>query len=167
MEKHISAVIVALILLSPLAALLAQKDTESADLSLDTQNYVLEFGTMGTDEDSSCGQMQESEILEEVATPVRYAITDYERDQIERMVASEGGYCPYEFQALVAECILNGAEKEGLRPTELFERGIMPTEEKIFCYYNPNHCDSAAHEAQRYVLTCCDCRFFAEWDDCE
>lgn len=138
--------------------------------------------------DAGDAQLLEGEIPK-AAAPVRYAITDYERDQIERMVASEGGYCPYEFQALVAECILNGAEKEGLRPTELFERGdywithdleptettkqavsdvfdkgILPTDEKIFCYYNPNYCDSAVHEAQRYVLTCCNCRFFAEWD---
>lgn len=118
----------------------------------------------------------------------RYAITDNERREIERIVASEGGYCPYEFQALVAECILNGCEAENMRPTELFARGdfwlthnvaptevtkqavsdvfdkgIMPTAEKVRYYYNPNYCQSAMHESFRYVLTNCDCRFFADW----
>lgn len=193
--------IAALLLFAPLLALVAGKDTEQMPLSPDTQSYTLEFempesGKTSAPSATSCTSAidasslpsPESEAPKAIA-PVRYAITDYERDQIERMVASEGGYCPYEFQALVAECILNGAEKDGLRPLELFERGdywithdlepteitkravsdvfdkgILPTDEKIFCYYNPNYCDSAVHEAQRYVLTCCDCRFFAEWE---
>lgn len=199
MGKRIITLIAALLFLSLLLAVLVRKDTKQMPLPPDTRGYIIEPGTSESASASSAAnctsvlnvsdaQPQESE-GSKAAAPVRYAITDYERDQIERMVASEGGYCPYEFQALVAECILNGAEKEGLRPTELFERGdywithdleptettkqavsdvfdkgMLPTDEKIFCYYNPNYCDSAAHEAQRYVLTCCDCRFFAEWE---
>lgn len=122
------------------------------------------------------------------APAVRYAISEEERQAIERIVASEGGYCEYQFQALVAECILNGCEAEGMRPLELFERGdfwithdvapdettkkavsdvfdhgIMPTVEKVRYYYNPNYCESAMHESFCYVLTCCDCRFFKDW----
>lgn len=116
-----------------------------------------------------------------------YALTGEERAAIERMVASEGGYCEYRFQALVALCILNGCEADNLRPLELFARGdfwlthnvaptettkqavsdvfdegVMPTVEPIRYYYNPNFCSSAAHESKTYVLTCCECRFFKD-----
>lgn len=122
------------------------------------------------------------------APAVRYAISDEERREIERIVASEGGYCEYRFQALVAQCILNGAERDKVRPSELFERGdfyithnVEPTDitkkavsdvfdkgefrttERVMYYYNPDYCSSAAHESKRYVLTCCGCRFFTEW----
>lgn len=201
-EKRVCVLIAVLIFLIPLFVLIVRTNTENFPLSPDERAYTMEPEALAVESESASMSSADTcmpvEVIEEISdtettkvvAPVRYAITDYERDQIERMVASEGGYCPYEFQALVAECILNGAEKDGLRPLELFERGdywmthdleptettkqavsdvfdrgIMPTEEKIFCYYNPNYCDSAAHEAQRYVLTCCDCRFFAEWDD--
>lgn len=123
------------------------------------------------------------------AIPARYEITVEERAAIERMVASEGGYCPYEFQALVAQCILNGCEAEDIRPLELFERGdfwlthdvvptndtkqavsdvfdlgVMPTDEPIRYYYNPTYCSNPAHETFCYVLTNCGCRFFKDWE---
>lgn len=119
----------------------------------------------------------------------RYELTDEEREAIERMVASEGGYCEYTFQALVAECILNGCEAENMRPLEMFERGdfwlthnvepdettkkavsdvfdrgILPTEEKVRYYYNPNYCESPVHEQMCYVLTDTGCRFFKDWE---
>lgn len=125
---------------------------------------------------------------EEYTSDSRYAITEEEREEIERIVASEGGYCDYEFQALVAECILNGCEAEGMRPLELFNRGdfwltndvepteitkravsdvfnkgILPTDEKIRYYYNPSYCQSAVHEEMRYVFTHTGCRFFTDW----
>ena len=115
--------------------------------------------------------------------------TARERREIENIVASEGGYCGYEFQALVAECILNGAEAENMRPRELFARGdfwithdveptettkkavsdvfdlgIFPTEELVRYYYNPNYCESAMHESFCYVLTSSGCRFFKDWE---
>lgn len=135
--------------------------------------------------------MWESEEIEtpKAAKPPRYVITDNERWEIERIVASEGGYCEYGFQALVAECILNGCEAENMRPLELFKRGdfwvthdiaptevtkqavsdvfdkgIMPTTQPVRYYYNPNYCISAAHESMCYVLTCCECRFFKDWE---
>lgn len=117
----------------------------------------------------------------------RYPLTSEERTAIERMVASEGLWCGYDFQALVAECILNGCEAEDMRPLELFARGdfwithdldpseetrravsdvfdkgVMPTPEKVRYYYNPHYCSSAAHESKTYVLTCCECRFFKD-----
>ena len=117
-----------------------------------------------------------------------YPLTDEERSAIETIVASEGGYCGYEFQALVAECVLNGCLAEDMRPLEIFARGdfwltnnvapdevtkqavadvfdkgILPTEEKIRYYYNPSFCESELHEQCRYVLTNCGCRFFTDW----
>lgn len=117
----------------------------------------------------------------------RYPLTSEERTAIERMTASEGLWCGYDFQALVAECILNGCEAENMRPLDLFARGdfwithdlepseetrravsdvfdkgIIPTTEKVRYYYNPNYCTSAAHESKVYVLTCCECRFFKD-----
>ncbi len=131
-------------------------------------------------------QMWEAAVSE---AAVRYQISDAERREIERIVASEGGYCDYKFQALVAECILNDCEAEDMRPLELFERGdfwithnveptevtkkavsdvfdrgAFPTAEKIRYYYNPYYCDSPEHESFCYVLTCCDCRFFKDWE---
>lgn len=125
---------------------------------------------------------------EEDALDSRYAITEEEREEIERIVASEGGYCEYEFQALVAACILNGCEAEDMRPLELFDRGdfwltndveptettkravsdvfdkgVMPTGEKVRYYYNPSYCQSAVHEEMRYVFTHTGCRFFTDW----
>lgn len=130
-------------------------------------------------------QMWESEAQ---SKEPRYKLTEDERREIERIVASEGGYCEYKFQALVAQCILNGAERDNVRPSELFARGdfyithnVEPTEvtkqavsdvfdkgefqttERVMYYYNPDYCSGAAHETKRYVLTCCGCRFFTEW----
>lgn len=132
---------------------------------------------------------EQSKVPKADAPTVRYAISDEERREIERIVASEGGYCGYEFQALVALCILNGAESDGLRPSELFARGdfwlthdveptettkqavsdvfdsgIFPTPEPVRYYYNPKFCKSDMHESFCYVLTCCDCRFFKDWE---
>lgn len=129
-------------------------------------------------------QMWEREAAESKTEP-RYKLTDDERREIERIVASEGGCCPYEFQALVAQCFLNICELDELRPLEVLERGdfwlvynvepsettkqavsdvfdkgIFPTDEPIRAYYNPQYCSSPWHESQCYVLTCCDCRFF-------
>lgn len=127
-------------------------------------------------------QMWESEAQ---SKEPRYKLTEDERQEIERIVASEGGCCPYEFQALVAQCFLNICELDDLRPLEVLERGdfwlvydvepsettkqavsdvfdkgIFPTDEPIRAYYNPKYCSSPWHESQCYVLTCCDCRFF-------
>ena len=65
-------------------------------------------------------QMWESEAQ---SKEPRYRLTEDERREIERIVASEGGCCPYEFQALVAQCFLNICELDELRPLEVLERG--------------------------------------------
>lgn len=134
-------------------------------------------------------EWEQAKVPKADAPTVRYAISDEERREIERIVASEGGYCGYEFQALVALCVLNGAEAENMRPSELFargdfwlthnveptettkqavadvfDRGIFPTPEPVRYYYNPKFCKSDMHERFCYVLTCCDCRFFKDWE---
>lgn len=140
-----------------------------------------------TSEIPPCNEVSETSTAETSEPTARYPLTSEERTAIERMVASEGLWCGYDFQALVAECILNGCEAENMRPLDLFERGdfwithdldpsdetrravsdvfdkgIMSTTEKVRYYYNPNHCSSAAHESKTYVLTCCECRFFKD-----
>lgn len=183
--KKLSAIIVIVILILPLISLIARANGN--EISVKT---VSEAPHLPKTEEIAPAESKIYVRVLEVENAVRYRISDYERDQIERIVASEGGYCEYRFQALVAECILNGAEADKLRPTELFERGdfwmthnvkpteitkravsdvfdrgILPTEEKVRWYYNPNFCDSNFHESMRYVLTCCDCRFFADWEE--
>lgn len=209
--------IIAIFILMPFVALKAKVDTERAfeKCKPDTRRYVIEiladrghFDASYTPErearqseadapeididaqiaaiNEGYFQMEENSVPA-ADSPVFYALSDGERDAIEQMVASEGGYCEYEFQALVAECILNGCIAEDMRPLEIFERGdfwlthdveptettkqavsdvfdygIFPTEEPVRYYYNPNYCSSAAHESKTYVLTCCDCRFFKD-----
>lgn len=182
--RNLLAIIIILILALPLMAMITGADMSDREISAEAVNIIPETGSPFPDKSKIYVRFWEVEDMP------RYAITDYERDQIERIVASEGGYCEYRFQALVATCILNGAEADRLRPTELFERGdfwithnlepdevtkkavsdvfdkgILPTNEKIRWYYNPNFCDSEFHESMRYVLTCCDCRFFADWEE--
>lgn len=154
-----------------------QSDADAPEIDIDAQIAAINAGYFQMEEDRP-----------PVAdSPAFYALSDGERDAIERMVASEGGYCEYEFQALVAECILNDCIAENMRPLEIFERGdfwlthdveptettkqavsdvfdrgIFPTLEPVRYYYNPNYCKSAVHESKTYVLTCCECRFFKD-----
>lgn len=168
-------------------------DTASENSSEGISEYISENSSENISESSSENISENSfeKTSEEISQNsfVRYKITDSERERIERIVASEGGYCGYEFQALVASCILNGAEAENMRPVELFDRGdfwlthnveptettkqavsdvfdkgIMPTSAKVRYYYNPKICRSELHEKFKYVLTCCDCRFFMDWE---
>ena len=53
--------------------------------------------------------------------PVRYELTDEERAVVEQVVMAESGTEPYCGQMLVAQCILNAAEREDLRPDEVIE----------------------------------------------
>lgn len=185
--KKLSAIIVVLILILQLMSLIARANAGGDEISMEMVSTAPHLPK--TEEIAPAESKIYVRVLE-VENAVRYRISDYERDQIERIVASEGGYCEYRFQALVAECILNGAEADKLRPTELFERGdfwmthdvepteitkravsdifdrgIFPTSEPVRYYYNPNYCKSEVHESMRYVLTCCDCRFFADWEE--
>lgn len=123
----------------------------------------------------------------EETPPVRYELTDIERDLVEQVVMAESGNQPYCGQMAVAQCLLNDSERSGIRPTEavveyqytenrvepsesvrnavaaVFDRGEVVTEETILWFYAPAHVDGTPwHESQRHVLTINDHKFFAE-----
>ena len=58
---------------------------------------------------------------EPTATPARYQLSASERDTVERVVMAEAGGESFAGQMLVAQCILNAAEKEGVQPSEAVE----------------------------------------------
>lgn len=116
----------------------------------------------------------------------RYALSDYERDVVERVVMAEAGGESYEGQMLVAQCILNAAEKMGTAPSEavvtyqytsvrpdptqsvrdavaaVFDDGDTVTDEPVMYFYNPARVTSAWHESQIFVIEVGGHRFFAE-----
>lgn len=55
---------------------------------------------------------------EPTEAPVRFYLSASERDTVERVVMAESGGESFEGQMLVAQCILNAAEKEGVQPSE-------------------------------------------------
>ena len=59
-----------------------------------------------------------AETVEPTEPAVRYPLTDAERDVVERVVMAEAGGESFEGQMLVAQCILNAAEKRGVEPSE-------------------------------------------------
>lgn len=59
-----------------------------------------------------------AETVEPTEPAVRYPLTDAERDVVERVVMAEAGGESFEGQMLVAQCILNAAEKRGVDPSE-------------------------------------------------
>lgn len=192
MKKLIVLFVVIFVLALPLIAVTANRGDKAADIEM-MGEQILVIRIEGDKVIPLKAVPLPVDKIEQTPTAdapaARYAVTDDERRAIERIVASEGGYCPYEFQALVATCILNGCEAEDMRPTDLFRRGdfwlthdvepdevtkqavsdvfdhgIMPTAEKVRYYYNPNYCESTLHERMCYVLTSCDCRFFKDWE---
>lgn len=123
----------------------------------------------------------------EPAEPVlRYHLTDAERDVVERVVMAEAGGESFEGQMLVAQCILNAAEKRGVEPSEavvlysytksrpdptqrvrdavaaVFDRGETVVDEPILYFYNPALVTSDFHESQIFVIEEGGHRFFAE-----
>lgn len=193
MKKLIALFVVIFVFALPLVALKAKCDAEKEMRRPTPPKYTVQEQiaalNAGYEQMWALEQTAPKAASSESPEP-RYRITDEERREIERIVASEGGYCEYRFQALVAQCILNGAERDNVRPSKLFERGdfyitrnveptevtkravsdvfdkgVFPTNERVMYYYNPQYCNSAAHESKRYILTCCGCRFFAEWGD--
>nr|DAM37288.1 MAG TPA: spore cortex-lytic enzyme [Caudoviricetes sp.] len=116
----------------------------------------------------------------------RYALSNYERDVVERVVMAEAGGESYEGQMLVAQCILNAAEKTGTAPSEavvtyqytsarpdptqsvrdavaaVFDDGDTVTDEPVMYFYNPARVTSAWHESQIFVIEVGGHRFFAE-----
>lgn len=123
----------------------------------------------------------------EPAEPVlRYHLTDAERDVVERVVMAESGGESFEGQMLVAQCILNAAEKEGVQPSEavviysytsnrpdptqsvkdavaaVFDRGEVAIDAPVMYFYNPALVTSDWHESQIFVAEVGGHRFFAE-----
>ena len=120
------------------------------------------------------------------ARAVRFPLTDAERDVVERVVMAEAGGESFEGQMLVAQCILNAAEKRGVEPSEavvlysytksrpdptqrvkdavaaVFDRGETVVDEPILYFYNPALVTSDFHESQIFVIEEGGHRFFAE-----
>lgn len=128
----------------------------------------------------------EIEEPEEPAEP-RYALTDDEREIVERVVMAEAEGEGFDGQRLVAQCILNTAEAMDLRPDEVvlapnqyatpaqdasrevkeavsavFDDGNMVTDEPIQWFYAPRYVSSAWHESKVFVLEYGGHRFFKE-----
>lgn len=117
---------------------------------------------------------------------VRYALTDEERAEIERVVMAECGAEPYDGILAVCQCILNACEKSGKRPhetiraygytpnrktpsetvrkavSEVFDDGKEIVEEYILYFYAPKWGDGSWHEKQRFVVEIGGHRFFTE-----
>lgn len=126
------------------------------------------------------------ETVEPTEPAVRYPLTDAERDTVERVVMAEAGGESFEGQMLVAQCILNAAEKRGVDPSEavvlysytksrpdptqrvrdavaaVFDRGETVVDEPILYFYNPALVTSDFHESQIFVIEEGGHRFFAE-----
>lgn len=128
------------------------------------------------------------EPMPEIIVPeVRYALTDAERDIVERVVMAEAGGEGFDGQRLVAQCILNTAEAMDMRPDEVvtapnqyaapaehasemvmdavsavFDNGDMVTDEPIRWFYNDKLVYSEWHESKEFVLEHRAHRFFKE-----
>lgn len=122
-----------------------------------------------------------AEAVEPAEPAVRYPLTD-----AERVVMAEAGGESFEGQMLVAQCILNAAEKRGVDPSEavvlysytksrpdptqrvkdavaaVFDRGETVVDEPILYFYNPALVTSDFHESQIFVIEEGGHRFFAE-----
>jgi len=114
----------------------------------------------------------------------RYYITPEERTEIEQAVMAEAGGEPYEGKAAVAQCILNAAELEGIRPIEVLikyrytKRRIEPSEDvkmavaevfdkgkelidtSVLYFYAPAVVKSAWHESQEFAIQIGGHKFF-------
>ena len=127
------------------------------------------------------------EPMPEIVPESRYALTDAERDIVERVVMAETEGEGFDGQRLVAQCILNTAEAMDMRPDEVvlapnqyaspaaeasqevkdavsavFDHGDMVTDEPIRWFYAPRYVYSAWHESKEFVLEHGGHRFFKE-----
>lgn len=118
--------------------------------------------------------------------PVRYELTDEERTVVEQVVMAESGAEPYCGQMLVAQCILNDAERSGVRPdvaieqyqytsarvepsesvvkavSAVFDRGEVAVDDTPLWFYAPALVSSEFHESQRFIIEVNGHRFFGE-----
>lgn len=132
------------------------------------------------------GRENATEIPEPTEAPVRFYLSASERDTVERVVMAESGGESFEGQMLVAQCILNAAEKEGVQPSEavviysytsnrpdptqsvkdavaaVFDRGEVAFDAPVMYFYNPALVTSTWHESQIFVAEVGGHRFFAE-----
>lgn len=114
----------------------------------------------------------------------RYSLTEAERDLIERVVMAESGGESYKGQMLVAQCILNACEIDGIRPAKVikkyayakarpepsdsvkravsavFDKGEQVTSEPIVYFYAPRIVKSEFHESQIFCVEEGGHRFF-------
>ena len=106
----------------------------------------------------------------------RYNLTETERDLVERVVMAESGGESYKGQMLVAQCILNACEIDGIRPAKVikkyvyakarpepsdsvkravsavFDKGETVTDEPIVYFYAPALVKSEFHESQIFAI---------------
>lgn len=151
-----------------------------------------------TSPDTAAAQPSEAQAVSDTPAPsaalpseapvaaVRYELSADERDLVERVVMAEAGGECYEGQMLVAQCILNAAEKTGTEPSEavetyqytktrpeptqsvrdavsaVFDVGETVTDELVMFFYNPARVTSAWHESQIFVTEVGGHRFFTE-----
>lgn len=127
-----------------------------------------------------------AEATEDRAEPVRtpYELTPAERDLVERVVMAEAAGEPQIGQMLVAQCIRNACELDGVRPAEvvthyqyspkrpepsdlvrasvavIFDEGLSFTDPETMYFYAPDRVDSAWHESQEFVVEVGGHRFF-------
>lgn len=118
--------------------------------------------------------------------PVYYPLTDWERDQVERVVMAEAGGEPYQGQMAVAQCILNASKSQGVPPAQavvkmqytkarpeptesvkravsaVFDDGATVFDRDVLYFYAPAMVSSGWHESQEYVTTIGGHRFFKE-----
>ncbi len=123
---------------------------------------------------------------ETVNSPERYYLDGRQFNIVCSIVEGEAGDQDMHGKMLVAECILNACERDGLTPeevrtayqyagwcesytdetaeavVEVFTYGHMPTEAKILYFYDSRYCESAWHETQQFVLEYGCHRFFEE-----
>lgn len=132
------------------------------------------------------GRENATELPKPTEAPVRFYLSASERDTVERVVMAESGGESFEGQMLVAQCILNAAEKEGVQPSEavviysytsnrpdptqsvkdavaaVFDRGEVAIDAPVMYFYNPALVTSDWHESQIFVAEVGGHRFFAE-----
>lgn len=150
--------------------------------------------TIGTDRPTAAEQpavviqtpAASTQTPEPTEAPVRFYLSASERDTVERVVMAESGGESFEGQMLVAQCILNAAEKEGVQPSEavviysytsnrpdptqsvkdavaaVFDRGEVAIDAPVMYFYNPALVTSDWHESQIFVAEVGGHRFFAE-----
>jgi spore germination cell wall hydrolase CwlJ-like protein len=131
-------------------------------------------------------RQSEAQKISRSADRPRYSLTEAERDLVERVVMAESGGESYKGQMLVAQCILNACEIDGIRPAKVvkkyvyakarpepsdsvkravsavFDKGETVTDEPIVYFYAPKIVKSEFHESQRFVLAEGNHKFFAE-----